>query len=154
MQNEDLEMNVSDASVDNPVEPITAEKLKVETSIGGWLAFFLFAMMAGSIFSAGAMIVQFNRAEVAGNWFLAFADPILVVMLFLWACYTLYSFIQRKPDAVFLAKTYVVAVFVSGIFALLVNVLGGEGTFDFKEIIRPLVWGVGCQRDRSVADNL
>jgi len=142
MQNEDLEMNVSDPSEENPVEPITAEKLKAETSIGGWLSFFLFAMMAGSLFGVVTMIAQFNRADVGGNWFLALADPILGVMLFLLACYTLYSFIQRKPDAVFLAKTYVVAVFVSGVLALLVNVLGGAGTFDFKEIIRPLIWGV------------
>ena len=88
------------------------------------------------------MIVQFNRGEVGGNWFLALVDPVFGVMLFLLACYTLYSFIQRKPDAVFLAKTYVVAVFVSGFFALIVNAVSGEEAFDLKEITRPLVSGV------------
>ena len=142
MQDEDFEMNVSGTFEENSIEPITAEKLKEETSIGGWLAFFLFAMMAGSIIGAVAMIAQFNSGAVGGNWLLALADPILGVLLFLLACYTLYSFIQRRPDAVFLAKTYVIAVFVSGILALFINVSIGEGTFDFKEIIRPLVWGV------------
>ena len=85
MQDEDFEMNVSGTFEENSIEPITAEKLKEETSIGGWLAFFLFAMMAGSIIGAVAMIAQFNRGEVGGNWLLALADPILGVLLFLLA---------------------------------------------------------------------
>lgn len=112
------------------------------SKISGWLAFFLFAMMFGSIISAVAMIAQFNLGEYGGNWFLALADPILGVMLFALACYTLYSFIKRKTDAVFLAKTYVVAVFLSGLMALAVNSMDdGANTFKPMDIARPLIWG-------------
>ncbi len=120
--------------------PITAERLREETSIGGWLVLFLFAMMAGSIVSMFIMLSDFNRAEVGGNWFLALADPLLSFTLFLLACFTLYSFIRRRPGAVFLAKTYVVTVFMSGLLLLVINSVNGGG-INTGEIMRPLIWG-------------
>ena len=111
-------------------------------AIGGWLAFFLVAMMLGSIISAVMMIAQFNLGEYGGNWFLALVDPIFGIMLFVLACYALYAFIHRKPDAVFLGKTYVVAVFVSGLIALAANSTEGGTTFKPTDIARPLIWGI------------
>ena len=121
--------------------PLTAEGLKETTSIGGWLAFFLFAMMAGSVVSAGIMIFQFDLREVGGNWLLALSDPLSSILLFGLACFTLYSFLQRRPGAVFLAKAYVVAVFLSGILVMLASGMDGED-YSFKDIVRPLVWSV------------
>ena len=63
-------------------------------------------------------------------------------MLFALACYTIYSFCKRKPDAVFLAKMYVIVTFASNILALINGEYDETGLGSLPRIIRSLVWGI------------
>ena len=84
----------------------TREYLKQNTEIRGWLTFFIVMMLLGGFFSFVYPIATYNPDDYAGSFFLAIADPIQGLMLFGLACYTAYSFYDRQPNAVFLAKTY------------------------------------------------
>ncbi len=159
----DLEKHDSDNSVPqsgslsdqvgNPVQPngqeipdneefdITSDYLKETTSIGGWLAFFLFTIVAGGLVSAIYPIATYNVTEYDDNTILAVGDVVFGLLLCALAFYTLYAFIQRKPDAVFLGKTYVVAVFASNLLSLFVGEFEPSGIGSFSQVIRGLTWG-------------
>ena len=100
----------------------TKEYLKHNTEIRGWLSFFLFSIIVGGLISFIYPIITYNSQEYSGSVFLSIADPIQGAMLFGLACYTLYSFINRETNAVFLAKTYLVVIFV-------INLLRTERTW-------------------------
>lgn len=116
----------------------TKEYLKKNTEIHGWLSFFLFVTVIGGALSMIFPIVTYNPAEYIESIF----DVVLGVMLFGIAIYTLYAFIQRKPNAVFLGKTYVVSVFATNLIVLLVGEFEPSGLGSLSQTIRGLVWGV------------
>ncbi len=62
---------------------------------------------------------------------LALTDVVFSVMLCAVAFLTVYAFTQRKPNAVFLGKTYVVAIFVSNILSLM------GGGFETADLVSP-----------------
>lgn len=118
----------------------TSEYLKQNTEIHGWLSFFLFTVVAGGLLSVVYPLFTFNLAEYDNNIFLALADPLFGLMLFLLACYTFHAFVNRQPNAVFLAKMYIIAVFASNLLAL----IGGEyeptGLGSAPRLVRSLIW--------------
>lgn len=118
----------------------TSEYLKQNTKIQGWLSFFLFTVVAGGLLSVVYPLFTFNLAEYDNNIFLALADPLFGLMSFLLACYTLHAFVNRQPNAVFLAKMYIIAVFASNLLAL----IGGEyeptGFGSAPRLVRSLIW--------------
>lgn len=111
-------------------------------SIHGWLTLFLFSIGLGGLISALYPIFTYNIAEYDGNHFLAISDVVLGVMLLILACYTIYSFCKRKPNAVFLAKMYVVVTFITNILALISGEFEETGLGSLPRIVRSLVWGV------------
>ena len=117
----------------------TSEYLKQNTEIHGWLSFFLFTVVAGGLLSVVYPLFTFNLAEYDNNIFLALADPLFGLMLFLLACYTFHAFVNRQPNAVFLAKMYIIAVFASNLLAL----IGGEyeptGLGSAPRLVRSLI---------------
>ena len=120
----------------------TSEYLKENTEIHGWLSFFLFAIIVGGVISAIYPIVTYNPAEYGGSNILPLGDVILGIMLLGISIYTLYSFTQRKPNAVFLGKTYVVAVFATNLLSLFGGDFETTGLGSLPQIIRGLVWAV------------
>ena len=118
----------------------TSEYLKQNTEIHGWLSFFLFTVVAGGLLSVVYPLFTFNLAEYDNNIFLALADLLFGLMLFLLACYTFHAFVNRQPNAVFLAKMYIIAVFASNLLAL----IGGEyeptGFGSAPRLVRSLIW--------------
>ena len=97
----------------------TSEWLKQYTSISGWLGFFLFAVGLGGIISAIMNVATIKSEDYASNLFLILTDVIPGISLLGIAIYTIYAFNQRKPNAVFWGKFYVVLVFVTNLIALL-----------------------------------
>lgn len=114
-----------------------------DDSIRGWLWFFLFSIGLGGLLSAIIPIASYNLQEYGGSHILAMTDVVFGVMLLLLAIYTIYSFVKRKPNAVFLAKMYTIAVFVSNLLSL---ISGGEfaesGFGSLAQVVRSLIWGV------------
>lgn len=118
----------------------TSEYLKENTEIHGWLSFFLFTVVAGGLLSVVYPLFTFNLAEYDNNIFLALADPLFGLMLFLLACYTFHAFVNRRPNAVFLAKMYIIAVFVSNLLALIGGEYEATGFGSAPRLVRSLIW--------------
>jgi len=122
---------------------ITADYLKENTSISGWLSFFLFSIFVGGLISAVVPLAQYQSTlEEYGSAYLVWCDLSLGIMLFALAIYTLVSFCNRKPDAVFLAKTYVCVAFATNFIVLLGGDYDESGLGSFPRIVRSLIWGV------------
>lgn len=122
-------------------EPIyTSEWLKENTNIHGWLSFFFFAIAVGGLISAVYPFATFNAADYAGNMWLGAIDILLGIGMLAIAIYTIYAFIQRKPNAVFYGRLYVVLVFVTNIISLIGNPDAGLG--GVKQTFRGIIWGI------------
>lgn len=122
--------------------PITAEYLKENTSISDWLSFFLFSIILGGLISAIVPIAQYQTMLVEyGSHYLVWCDLSLGVMLFVLAIYTLVAFCNRKPDAVFLAKTYICTAFLTNLIVLFGGNYDEKGIGSLSHIIRSLIWG-------------
>ncbi|MBO4851425.1 MAG: DUF2569 family protein [Prevotella sp.] len=145
----------SDGELDNQVQsPVfdgtsssgefvfTSDYLKENTSIHGWLSFLLLAITLGGIISAVYSIMQYNPSEFEGSKILALGDVVIGVMLLGVAIYSVYSFIQRKPNAVFLGKTYIVAVFATNLLSLFGGDFESSGYGSVSHIVRSLIWAV------------
>lgn len=122
-------------------EPIyTSEWLKENTNIHGWLSFFFFAIAIGGVISAAYPIVTFNAADYEGNMWLGAIDILLGIGMLAIAIYTIYAFTQRKPNAIFYGRLYVVLVFVTNIILLIGNPDAGLG--GVKQTFKGIIWGI------------
>ena len=122
---------------------ITSEYLKQTTSIGGWLSLFLFVVGLGSLVSAVYPIITFDIAEYDGSYLLASCDVFLGFMCLFIGIYTIYSFVQRKPNAVFVAKIYVVLIFGMNLTNLITGGLEtGNGIGSANQVVKGVIWGV------------
>lgn len=126
----------------NQEQVITQKYLKENTDIDGWLAFFLFITCMGGTISAIVPLVQMNSVEYQGSTLLALSDIVFGILLCALSFYTTYSFIQRKPNAVYMGKLYVVTTFLSNLVLLLSDNYETTGLGSLAQIIRSLIWGV------------
>ena len=137
----DAEENDDGLECDEYGEPIyTSEWLKENTNIHGWLSFFFFAIAVGGLISAVYPIATYNAADYAGNMWLGAIDILLGVGMLAIAIYTIYAFSQRKANAVFYGRLYVVLVFVTNIISLIGNSDAGLG--GVKQTFKGIIWGI------------
>lgn len=137
----ETEDNDNGIETDEFGEPIyTSEWLKENTNIHGWLSFFFFAIAIGGLISAISPIATFNAADYAGNMWLGAIDILLGIGMLAIAIYTIYAFSQRKANAVFYGRLYVVLVFVTNIISLIGNPDAGLG--GVKQTFRGIIWGI------------
>ena len=112
-------------------------------NIHGWLSFFLFSIGLGGLISAIMPIATYNIQEYGGSYILSMTNVVFGIMLLFLAIYTIFSFVKRSPNAVFLAKMYTITVFVSNLLSL---ISGGEfaesGFGSLAQVVRSLIWGV------------
>ncbi|MDY4757223.1 MAG: DUF2569 domain-containing protein [Parabacteroides sp.] len=129
---------------ESPIENkpiITQEYLQQNTKIRGWLSFFLFAMATGGLFSAIYPIATFDKSAYGDNMMLAISDVIFGLLLLIVALLAVYAFSKRKPDAVFLAKVYVITAFTSNALFLLNGEFEGTGMASEFSSYKRLIWG-------------
>ena len=127
----------------NRTNCITSEELQKTTNIHGWLSFFLFSIVVGGIISGLYPILMFSRLMAEyGNIYLSLVDLSSGIMLGGLALYTLFAFTKRKPDSVFLGKTYVVTAFLSNLIVLFAGDLETTGFGSLPHVVRSLIWGV------------
>lgn len=67
---------------------------------------------------------------------------VLGIMLLALAIYTIYAFLQRKPNAVYLAKVYIAAVFISNVITLFSGEFEESGMGSMPRLIRSLIWSI------------
>lgn len=140
--------NKEDTNINESVQPesqtveITSDWLKANTEIHGWLSFFFFAIILGGLFSAIYPIATFNASDYAGNFCLGAVDIVTGLLLLAVAGFTVYSFVNRKPNAVFWGKVYVALVFLTNIFVLIGGATEDTGFQSTTHVIRGIIWGV------------
>ena len=134
--------NFEPAQPEAQTEEITSEWLKENTEIHGWLSFFFFAIIAGGLFSAIYPIATYNASDYAGNFCLGAVDIVTGLLLLAVAGFTVYSFVNRKPNAVFWGKVYVALVFLTNIFVLIGGATEDTGFQSTTHVVRGVVWGV------------
>lgn len=120
----------------------TSEWLKANTEIHGWLSFFFFAIVVGGLFGAIYPILTFNASDYVGNFCLGAVDIVIGLFLLAVAVFTVYSFVNRKPNAVFWGKVYVVLVFLTNILVLISGATEEKGFQSVTQVVRGVVWGI------------
>lgn len=140
-KSESFDENIENGSNNNTIQ-YTPELLKQTTEIHGWLVFFLFAMTLGGIISAIFPIVTLDIAEYAGSWSLAFSDIILGLMLLGVAIYADIAFCKRLPNAVFIAKIYVLLIFITNVLSLIGGDFENTGLNTASQALKGVIWGV------------
>ena len=126
----------------NQPSEITSEWLKANTEIHGWLSFFFFAIIVGGLISAIYPIATFNAADYAGNFCLGAVDIVTGLLLLAVAGFTVYSFTNRKPNAVFWGKIYVALVFLTNLFVLIGGATEETGLQSASQVVRSVIWGI------------
>ena len=123
---------------------ITAEYLKSNTQIHGWLSFLLFMLVTHGITSVLISFLPDNQDYVESDmyyenfyWFIG--DVLSALILCALSFYTLYSFCKRRPNAVFLAKTYLIACFAINIVLSVAVDYGNSGIGSLSNIIGSLI---------------
>lgn len=138
-----MEMNDSDINESTKRETeefvYTSEYLKKNSEIRGWLSFFLFTVFINGLLRVLYPILIFNPSGYDGGSFWALANVGWGVMMFGLACYTIYSFIKRQPNAVFLAKMYIVIVFVLDLLSLIGKDFSDKGA---GHLLYSLLWSI------------
>lgn len=115
-----------------------------ESSPHGWLVVFMIIM------SLGALITFFYNCFAKdlhttyfGNVWLKATDVSFGILILLFAIYIIYAIIKRKPNAIFFAKGYVIAIFVTNLISL---IFGAANDSDYmhspSRTIGSLIWGV------------
>lgn len=128
---------------DENVNPIyTSEWLKKNTSIHGWLTFFLFAIFIGGLISAAVSVFTINLEDYANNVFLILGDVLSGVLMFAIAIYTIYAFNHRKPNAVFYGKVYVSLALITNILSLIIGEFDSQGLNTVEHTVWGCIWGV------------
>ena len=118
----------------------TSTYLKENTKIGGWLSFFLFCVVAGGLVSVIFAYINFSSRTNNSNMFFDLGDLLFAIMIFALACYTVYAFIERKPNAVFLARLYLIVIFASNLLIALVGEYEESGIGSSYQVLRSLIW--------------
>lgn len=110
--------------------------------IHGWLVLLLFSIGAGGLVSALYPIFTYDIEEYGGSVVLALSDIVIGVALFALAVYTIYAFLKRKPNAVYLAKVYCVTVLIFNVVALLGGEFEESGINSISRLVRSLIWNI------------
>lgn len=137
------ETNVTNSSTDEGIEQIyTSEWLKENTSIHGWLSFFLFALGVGGVISAFASLFTIKSEDYANNFFLICTDVLPGICMLAVATYTIYAFNTRKPNAVFYGKFYVVLVLVTNLLSLMIGDFDEHGLNTLRQAVKGVFWSI------------
>ena len=120
----------------------TSEWLRKYTQIGGWHKFFFVIMILNPLSDIFLSIKEINEGvatALPGFSFLIGGVLLLDVVLLGMACYSIYAFISRKPNAVFWARAFVIIIFLMNVFVLvLYSTLDLE--IEIKDFLRSTVW--------------
>ncbi len=154
---EELKNQIPDTNynVESGEEKLTQESTKevltpqqyedVDNPMGTILSIFLFVLSLGGVVSLVYPFLTFNLSDYSGSLILALGD-IFAALLYVGMCgYTVYSFVKRKPNAVFLGKACIMYSFVTNLFIFVVGIFNEFDETGFYSSVRlgsSLIWGV------------
>lgn len=120
----------------------TSEWLKENTSVSGWLGFFLFALGIGGSLTLIMSVFSIKPEDYANNFFLICTDVVPGLCMFAISVYTIYAFVSRKPNAVFYGRFYVILVLVTNILSLMIGEFDDFGLNTMKRAMQGIVWAI------------
>jgi len=139
---EDDKKNIETVQPENQSVEITSEWLKENTQIHGWLSFFFFAIFTGGLISCILPIATFKKEDYFGSYILGSVDLVMGVLLLGIAVFTIYSFHQRKPNAIFWARTYIIIVIITNLIGLFSGETSETGFQSTPYLIRAVIFGI------------
>lgn len=119
-----------------------------DRQIHGWLSFFLFVVGLGAAITVVVSIADFSldAYDTGGVFFLAYFIALVDIAYTLGigglAIYTILAFLNKRPNAVFLGKSYLIVIFLSNVLLLLGGDYDDYGLGSFPQIMKALIWGV------------
>lgn len=132
-------------------EKITSEWLKANTKISGWLTLFLvLSVGVGSARSFLYQIKEYNAEDYGNNLCLGSVDIFISLSFLGMAIFIIYSFLNRKRNAVFWAKAYIILSILLNSLNLILNMNADADFIDEKlkidhenyRLICSIMWGV------------
>lgn len=132
-------------SSDGRNEPLTAEWLKANTRIHGWLSFFIFAIGVGGLISLVYPFATYNASDYAGSYLLGMTDLASGVVMAVVAGWSIVSLCRRSPAAIFWSKLYTVLVLLTNVLVLCIgetqDVKGFGGlNMTVKSVVWAIIW--------------
>lgn len=121
---------------------------KQDRRIGGWLSFFLFVVGMGAALTVIFTFYNFSFADydMGGGDFITYLWAALDILFTLGigglAGYTIWAFLKKRPNAVFLGKSYVIIIFLSNSLILLSGEYEESGLGSLSQIVKALAWGI------------
>lgn len=82
----------------NADTPVTAELLRSNTRIRGWLALFMLALVVSALRSLAQAGATLSAADCYGSGILATTDVVLALVLLVVAIWTFAAFHRRRPS--------------------------------------------------------
>lgn len=119
-----------------------------DRQIHGWLSFFLFVVGLGAAITVVVSIADFSldAYDTGGGFFLAYFIALVDIAYTLGigglAIYTILAFLNKRSNAVFLGKSYLIVIFLSNVLLLLGGDYDDYGLGSFPQIMKALIWGV------------
>lgn len=119
-----------------------------DRQIHGWLSFFLFVVGLGAAITVVVSIADFSldAYDTGGGAFLAYFIALVDIVYTLGigglAIYTILAFLNKRSNAVFLGKSYLIVIFLSNVLLLLGGDYDDYGLGSFPQIMKALIWGV------------
>lgn len=119
-----------------------------DRQIHGWLSFFLFVVGLGAAITVVVSIADFSldAYDTGGGVFLAYFIALVDIAYTLGigglAIYTILAFLNKRSNAVFLGKSYLIVIFLSNVLLLLGGDYDDYGLGSFPQIMKALIWGV------------
>ncbi len=120
---------------------ITPEHLKATTNIHGWLVFFFVSILLGSVVSLSFSIVEY-AGDTSADSIYSFIDMVEALLALVVAVSTVVAFVQRRTDAVFLGKMYVIYVLASNVLLIFLGDFEDEGLGSIKQLVRSTIWSI------------
>ena len=102
----------------NADTPVTAEWLRSNTRIRGWLALFMLALVVSALRSLAQAGATMSAADCYGSGILATTDVVSALVLLVVAIWTFAAFHRRRPSAVFWARFFLVYCLLCGVLSL------------------------------------
>lgn len=127
------------------VEEVANKKAEAEkpSEIKGLFAFFLyFSIPVGIIITLISFFLNYGSADYQGSFCLKALDIVYLLFYLYFSIYTIYAFLKRKPDAVFIAKYLLIALFLSNLFVVISGATDSSYLNSTSRIIGSLVWSV------------
>ncbi|MBD3588324.1 DUF2569 family protein [Bacteroides sp. GM023] len=119
-----------------------------DRQIHGWLSFFLFVVGLGAAITVVVSIADFSldAYDTGGGVFLAYFIALVDIAYTLGigglAIYTILAFLNKRSNAVFLGKSYLIVIFLSNVLLLLGGDYDDYGLGSFPQIMKALIWGI------------